>query len=144
MKRTILTMIVGGMMVFGSRGAQAQQQSRQRPPAALRLRLGIPAPRASQRPLPGRETIATTRSSPISPAAIERRKAHDRDMLARLGGIPRTGLSKQDALSYDLFKREKRLAIEGQQFPTELLALDQLDGPQLMMSQLAEVMPFHH
>ena len=141
MKRTILTVIVGGMMLIGSGAAQGQQSAN----ALKRLFASDWEFRHRERP-----EVATWQGdhrydqklTDLSPAAIERRKAHDRDMLARLGGIPRAGLSKQDALSYDLFKREKEIAIEGQQFPTELLALDQLDGPQLMMSQLAEVMPY--
>jgi uncharacterized protein (DUF885 family) len=111
MKRTILTMIVGGMMVFSSRGAQGQQSAN----ALKRLFASDWEFRHRERP-----EVATWQGdhrydqklTDLSPAAIERRKAHDRDMLARLGGIPRTG-SKHDALSYDLFKREKRLLIEG-------------------------------
>jgi uncharacterized protein (DUF885 family) len=62
-------------------------------------------------------------------------------MLARLGGIPRAGLSKQDALSYDLFKRDKEIAVEGQQFPNELLALASRRAA-VVMGQLVQVMPF--
>ncbi|HEU5154668.1 MAG TPA: DUF885 domain-containing protein [Gemmatimonadales bacterium] len=142
MRNQILAVMVGGMMLFGSREAQAQTTNAN---ALQRLFASDWEFRHREHP----ETATwqgdhryDSKLTDLSPAAIERRKAHDRDMLARLGGIPRAGLSKQDALSYDLFKREKEVAVEGQQFPNELLALDQLDGPQLMMGQLIQVMPF--
>jgi Uncharacterized protein conserved in bacteria len=143
MRNQILAVMVGGMMLIASSEVPAQQKTN-----ANTLRQLF----ASDWEFRHREHPETAtwqgdhrydqKLTDLSPAAIERRKAHDRDMLARLGGIPRAGLSKQDGLSYDLFKREKEIAVEGQQFPNELLALDQLDGPHLMMGQLVQVMPF--
>jgi uncharacterized protein (DUF885 family) len=143
MRNQILAVMVGWMMVIASSEVQAQQATNAN--ALKRLFASDWEFRIREHP-----EIATWQGdhrydqklTDLSPAAFERRKAHDRDMLARLGGIPRAGLSKQDALSYDLFKREKEIAVEGQQFPNELLALDQLDGPHLMMGQLVQVMPF--
>jgi prolyl oligopeptidase len=77
----------------------------------------------------------------MSHEAIELRKKHPHELLERLKEIPRDELSEEDQLNYDLFRYNVELDIEGQAFPTELLAIDQLDGPQLRLGQVAEVMP---
>jgi uncharacterized protein (DUF885 family) len=74
--------------------------------------------------------------------AIERRKAHEREMLERIRGIDRARLSGEDLLSYDLFLREKELEVEGQRFPTELMPMNQMGGPQLGFPQLVTATPF--
>jgi uncharacterized protein (DUF885 family) len=82
------------------------------------------------------------RLTDLSFAAIEQRKAHQLEMLARIRQIDRSQLFGQDVLSYDLFLRNKQMAVEGQHFPLELMPIDQLSGPQLGFAQLANVMPF--
>ena len=73
--------------------------------------------------------------------AIARREKGDRDALARLRAIPRGALSREDALSYDLFARKYGLAVEGQPFRTYLLAINQRSGVQTA-DDLADSMPF--
>ena len=53
----------------------------------------------------------------LSAAAIERRKAHEREVLQRIGAIDRSRLSGQDVVSYELFLREAKLTVEQQRFP---------------------------
>src|SRR5215217_9015435 len=65
------------------------------------------------------------RLTDLSPEAIERRKAHDREALARIQNINRAELAGQDVISYDLFLLDKKLSLEGSQFPTELMPMDQ-------------------
>src|SRR5215216_6276702 len=72
------------------------------------------------------------RLTDLSPEAIERRKAHDRDALARIQNINRTELAGQDQISYDLFLLDKKLSLEGSQFPTELMPIDQMNGVQII------------
>src|SRR5207248_794247 len=74
-------------------------------------------------------------------AAIERRKAHARELLPRLGRIDRARLSATDQLNYDLFARNARLDVEGQRFPDELLALNQLGGVYSELASLAQQIP---
>jgi uncharacterized protein (DUF885 family) len=68
------------------------------------------------------------RLTDLSFEAIERRNRHDSEALARLKKIDRASLSDDDRLSYDLYQRRLELAIEGQRFPTELLAINQQEG----------------
>ena len=77
------------------------------------------------------------RLTDYSPEAIERRKAHEREMLDRVQKTERSQLSGQDVISYDLFLREKKLNVEGERFPTELMPIDQMNGVQISFGQLA-------
>ena len=64
----------------------------------------------------------------LSFEAIDRRKAHSVETLARLKKIGRDGLSEEDRLSYDVFARELETSIEGDRFPTELMPINQQYG----------------
>src|SRR5207249_7129148 len=55
--------------------------------------------------------------------------------------IDRARLSPDDQLNYDLALRDARLDVEGQRFPDELLALNQLGGVHSMLAELAQVVP---
>jgi uncharacterized protein (DUF885 family) len=66
----------------------------------------------------------------VSPAANERRAAHDREVLAHLRAIDPRGLPAQDRISFALFLREREMAVEGQRFRLEHLAIDQRNGIQ--------------
>jgi len=68
------------------------------------------------------------RLTDLSTEAIERRKAHSKETLARLKKIGRDGLSDDDRLSYDVFLRELETSIEGDRFSTELMPINQQDG----------------
>jgi len=76
--------------------------------------------------------------------AIERRKAHEREMLARIQKIDRSRLAGQDVISYDLFLLDKKLNVEGQRFPTEYMPIDQMNGVQISFGQLAASTPFRN
>ncbi|HEY2745501.1 MAG TPA: DUF885 domain-containing protein, partial [Polyangia bacterium] len=76
-----------------------------------------------------------------SSAAIERRKAHQRDVVPRLEHIDRKKLTPPEQLDYDLFLRDARLDVEGQRFPDELLVIDQLGGPHSLLADLAQMIP---
>ena len=76
--------------------------------------------------------------------AIERRKAHEREMLDRAQKIDRSQLAGQDAISYDLFLRDKKLNVEGGRFPIEYMPIDQMNGVQISFGQLAGSTPFRN
>ncbi len=82
------------------------------------------------------------RLTDYSAEAIERRKAHERNMLDRIQKIDRSRLTGQDVISYDLFLRDKQLSVEGQRYPTELMPINQMGGPHLGFTQLATTSPF--
>jgi len=82
------------------------------------------------------------RLADLSPAAIERRKGEVRRMLARARAIDAARLTGQNALTHALFVWELDLAVAGHRFPSEVMILDQLDGPQLSFAQLSSVTPF--
>jgi uncharacterized protein (DUF885 family) len=84
------------------------------------------------------------RLTDFSPEAIERRKAHERAMLDRIRKIQRSRLKGQDLISYDLFLLDKKLNVEGQRFPAELMPIDQMNGVHLTFGQLITNTPFRH
>ena len=59
----------------------------------------------------------------LSAAAMDRRKAHERDVLRRIGEIDRARLSGQDVLSYDLFRRDAEQNVALQRFPAGTVPL---------------------
>ena len=81
------------------------------------------------------------RLADLAPEAIERRKSDVRAFRDRAAAIDGGGLAGQDALSLELLNYELGLAVDGQKFPTEYFAIEQLDGPQLALPQLLGVMP---
>ena len=80
----------------------------------------------------------------MSREAIDQRKKHPHEMLKKLKQIDPSELTGQDVLSYELFEYELETELAGEKYPTELLALDQLDGPQFTLPQTAEQMPFNN
>jgi hypothetical protein len=84
------------------------------------------------------------RLTDMSLEAIERRRAHEREMLDRVQRIDRSQLGDQDRVSYDLFLRDKQLNVEGQRFPTEYMPIDQMNGAQISFGQLADSTPFRN
>ncbi|NJB84568.1 uncharacterized protein (DUF885 family) [Lewinella marina] len=59
------------------------------------------------------------------------------DFLRRLGGINRRALDPTDQVSYDVLEWELNMALQGADFATELLPLDQFSGIHLAFGQLA-------
>jgi uncharacterized protein (DUF885 family) len=82
------------------------------------------------------------RLTDLSFEAIERRKAHEREMLERIQKIQRSELSGQDLISYDLFLRDKRLNVKAQRWPTEYMPITQMGGAQLSFPRLIASTPF--
>jgi uncharacterized protein (DUF885 family) len=88
--------------------------------------------------VPGQNDRWTDRSA----AAIARRKADLDWPVKALATIDRTKLAPEDALNYDLFKRQAEAELEGRRFPWELMPLSQLYGIQQSVPQiLGEQMP---
>ncbi|MBX3197014.1 MAG: DUF885 domain-containing protein [Labilithrix sp.] len=77
----------------------------------------------------------------VSLAAEVRRAAHDKDVLVRLDAIPRGRLSREDALSYDLFRRRYEDAVAGQAFRLYLFPVNQRGGIQTA-DEVADALPF--
>lgn len=77
----------------------------------------------------------------VSLAAQARRAAHDREVLAKIDRLPRSALSKADALSYDLFRYRYTMAVEGEPFRLYLFAVNQRGGIQTA-DELADELPF--
>ena len=84
------------------------------------------------------------RLTDLSPEAIARRKAHEREMLDRVEKINRAELAGQDVISYDLYLKDKKLNVEGQRWATELMPINQMEGVHLSFPQLAGSTPFRN
>ncbi len=80
------------------------------------------------------------RFTDLSPEAIARRKGEAAALPKVVQSIDRSKLGPEDQLSYDLFLRNAEDDAADARFPTELLPLSQLSGPQYL-SDLFEVMP---
>lgn len=71
----------------------------------------------------------------LTTEALQRRDAHDREMLRQARKIPTAQFTGQDRVSYELFVLTKRKAVEGQQFNVRrtIEYMDQFSGPHLWM-----------
>jgi uncharacterized protein (DUF885 family) len=65
---------------------------------------------------------------PISPQYLADSLARERQALADVLAVPPGSLDTEDRLSYEIFKRDRELAIEGFTFPSELLPVNPFDG----------------
>src|SRR6478736_5573927 len=81
-----------------------------------------------------------TRWTDLSPAGIALRKHFADRALPVLATIDRAQLAPQDRVSYDIFKRLAEEGVEGDQFPTELLQVNQMGGVQQDASQMLDAM----
>jgi len=77
----------------------------------------------------------------VSLAAHEKRRAYDAEMLARVKRINRAELSREDALSYDLFRHKYELAALGAAHPLHLFPINQRGGIQTA-DEIADELPF--
>lgn len=77
----------------------------------------------------------------LSLEAIDRRKRYHRERLAKIQRIERSRLSAEDALNYDLFRREAAEDVESDAFPEEYLLLSARDGVHQLLSELAQQIP---
>jgi uncharacterized protein (DUF885 family) len=81
------------------------------------------------------------RWSDISLEAIARRKRELQSPLKVLRSINRAQLNSADQLSYDLFRRNHELALEGMRFPGEYFQVTQLNGVQQGVARMLEIAP---
>ena len=82
------------------------------------------------------------RLTDLSPEALEDRKQATRRFLARARAIDVSTLRGQDVLTHALFVSTLERDIEGDRFPSEVLPVDQINGPQLAFDNLIEVTRF--
>jgi uncharacterized protein (DUF885 family) len=76
-----------------------------------------------------------------SEPALKMRDAQTRAFLAELEKIDAKQLTKGRRLDYDLLLHDYRDSVEGQRFPGELLALNQLGGAHQSLPDLMQVVP---
>lgn len=72
----------------------------------------------------------------VSFEAIARRKEIDKVLLDLIKSVDRAKLNEADQVSYDLFRRNAEFDAEGDQFPFELLPINQLGGVQQNAAQV--------
>jgi uncharacterized protein (DUF885 family) len=79
----------------------------------------------------------------LSAPAMERRKAHERDVLRQIREIDRTLLTGQDVLSYHLFRRDAEEAVSLQRFPAvgEWMPICQMRGVHIHIPELPRLAP---
>lgn len=63
--------------------------------------------------------------------------AAERRFLAEILTVPRTALDPGSRLTYDIFRRQRELAVEGYTYPVELLAVDPFGGKPVEFARLA-------
>lgn len=79
----------------------------------------------------------------VSLANLERQRARERSMLARLKALDPKSLTGQDRVSYELMVDKFEMAVDGQRFPNaEGLAISTLGGVHNTMPRAAQVTPF--
>ena len=75
----------------------------------------------------------------LSVASIARRQRELADRRLVLRAINRARLRPADQLSYDIFRRGVEESIEGTRFPSDLLQISQMDGPQYLANTLTRM-----
>ncbi|MDP9008924.1 MAG: DUF885 domain-containing protein [Pseudomonadota bacterium] len=76
----------------------------------------------------------------ISPQFLADSLNIERRYLAEVRNVPRDGLEADARLTYDIFKRQRELLIEGFTFPSELLPINPFGGmPQQFAAQASEL-----
>src|SRR5712664_807509 len=66
--------------------------------------------------------------NPLSPQFMADTLAVERRFLAEVLAVPRARLDADAGLTYDIFKRQRELDIEGLTYPAELLPVNPFDG----------------
>jgi uncharacterized protein (DUF885 family) len=77
----------------------------------------------------------------LSVEAIARRKREPQVVFKVIESIDRSKLSPTDQLNFDLFRKNTAVAKEGTRFPSEFLALSQMDGVQQDAVRLLNISP---
>jgi uncharacterized protein (DUF885 family) len=83
------------------------------------------------------DALLTDRSA----AAFDRRRAHNRETLAKIEAMDRGKLTEADKLNYDVFLLQEKTAVEGDRFPYELVPINQMGGVHSLLSDLAQQIP---
>ncbi len=73
--------------------------------------------------------------------AISERKEHAREVLLKIQAVDRSKLFEQDVISYDLFLRDARIAVQWNDYPIEYMPITQMNGIQLSFANLMQIMP---
>lgn len=76
--------------------------------------------------------------------AIKRRKQDQLELVRFLASLDMTAASEADQLNYQLFNQLMNDQAEAMRFPTELLPMNQMNGPQVGIPQLMSIMPIHN
>jgi uncharacterized protein (DUF885 family) len=71
---------------------------------------------------------------PISAQQMADSLAVERRYMAEVLAVPRAGLDADSRLTYDIFKRQRELDIEGFVYPAELMPVNPFDGPWLQLA----------
>ncbi len=74
---------------------------------------------------------------------IQASRALDQEFRDRILAFDATTLSGQSRLTYEVFLRDRRIALEGYEFPSELLPVDQFYSPVHLFAQLGSGSGFH-
>src|SRR6267378_6616628 len=75
--------------------------------------------------------------NPLSPQFLADSLSLERRSLAEVLAVPRAGLDADAGLTYDIFKRQRELDIEGFTYPAELLPVDPFDAIPLQFARAA-------
>src|ERR1700732_3945003 len=75
--------------------------------------------------------------NPLSPQFLADSLALERRFLAEVLAVPRARLDADAGLTYDIFKRQRELDIEGLTYPAELLPVNPFDGMPLQFARAA-------
>ena len=76
-------------------------------------------------------------ANPLSPQFMADSLAVERRFQAEVLAIPRARLDADSGLTYDIFRRQRELAIEGFTYPEELLPVNPFAGMPLQLARLA-------
>jgi uncharacterized protein (DUF885 family) len=75
-----------------------------------------------------------SRGDPISAQQMADSLAVERRYMAEVLAVPRAGLDADSRLTYDIFKAQRELDIEGFTYPAELMPVNPFDGPWLRLA----------
>jgi uncharacterized protein (DUF885 family) len=106
-----------------------------------------PAPAAAANSAPPHESLSRLvdrywderlpPGNPLSAQYLADSLAIERRFLAEISAVPRTRLDADARLNYDIFRKQREMAIEGLTYPAELLPLSPFDGMPQQMARTA-------
>ena len=78
-------------------------------------------------------------SPAITQQNLDQSLAFEEKYLAKIKGVDVSALSGQDLLSYEIFLRDRNVAIKGAQFPGHLMPIHQMGGAHSYFASLGSV-----